>query len=235
MIIVIMVLKIGWQMGEIFSDSDKKKVIQRYTERLQKFGYSQKAVGWGEKGKQENRFEVLTSYWNLKNKKILDIGAGFGDLYNYVKPFEIKEYCGLELVPALIEKGNEIYGREKKFRLINADILDFGFQEKFDIVFISGMFNFKLINGNNYEFIENVLSKSFEISNEGVCSNFITDRVDYHEELIFNSRPEKILEIALKQTKSVCLKNDYFPFEFSIFLNKDDSFSEKKIFNKYLN
>ena len=42
-----------------FSEDDKKKVISRYTERYNKFGYDPKSLGW-DKGKQDIRFDVLT-------------------------------------------------------------------------------------------------------------------------------------------------------------------------------
>jgi SAM-dependent methyltransferase len=222
-------------MDNIFSESDKDKVIARYNERLKQFGYSQEAVGWGKKGKQDVRFEVLAGYWNLKGKRILDIGAGFGDLYKFLKPAGIKSYNGVDIVPSLVEKGNEIFGNEENFVLKVGNFLEMDFDQEFDIAFISGTFNFKLLNGNNYEFIEGVLKKTMNLCTEGVCANFITDRVDYHEELIFNSNPEKIMTICLNLTKNICFKQDCFPFEFSIFMNKDTSFSENTIFNRYLN
>jgi SAM-dependent methyltransferase len=222
-------------MSDIFSQKDKDKVISRYTERFDQYGHSQQAVGWGVKGKQDLRFKILSDYWSLEGKRILDIGAGFGDLYPYLKSFGIKSYYGLDLVPSLVEKGNEIYGRDPEFTLTEENILESEFQGEFDIAFISGTFNFKLLNGNNYEFIEAVLKKTMEVCKEGVCANFITDRVDYNEELIFNSNPEKIMTICLKLTRNFCFKQDIFPFEFSVFLNKDDSFSENTIFNKYCN
>jgi SAM-dependent methyltransferase len=222
-------------MDNIFSEKDKDKVIARYSDRLEQFGYSQEAVGWGKKGKQDVRFQVLAGYWNLEGKRILDIGAGFGDLYKFLKPSGIRSYYGVDIVPSLVEKGNEIFGKEENFILKVGNFLDMDFDQEFDIAFISGTFNFKLLNGNNYEFIEEVLKKNMSLCKEGVCANFITDRVDYDEELIFNSNPEKIMTICLNLTKNICFKQDCFPFEFSIFMNKDMTFSENTIFNRYIN
>jgi len=219
----------------LFSKEDEQKVIKRYSERFAQFGYSQKSVGWGEKGKQDIRFEILTSVWDLNQKTILDIGAGFGDLYQFAKnKYKLKSYTGIELVSDLIKKGNEIYGNNPDFKLLEMNFLDFNFEEKYDYAFVSGMFNFKLLQGNNYEFIESVISKVMGIVKHGFACNFITDRVDYQEELIFNAKPEKILEIGYKFTKNLALRSDYFPFEYTLYLNKDDSFlTEDTIFNEY--
>lgn len=218
----------------IFSEEDKKKTIDRYTKRFNDFGYSQKAVGWGEKGKQDLRFEVLANYFPLENMRILDIGAGFGDLYKYLSPRKIKSYHGFDLVESLVVKGNELYGSHDNFKLTLGDFSETSLQEEYDVCLISGLFNFKLVGGNNYDFITSIITKAFAKCKVGLAANFITDRVDYHEELIFNSKPEKILEIALSLTKNVALRNDYFPFEFSVFLNKDQSFSkDDTVFNTY--
>jgi hypothetical protein len=220
----------------IFSDEDKKKTIDRYRKRFADFGYSQKSVGWGEKGKQELRFAVLADYWNLKGMRILDIGAGFGDLYKFLSPHGIRAYHGIELVEDLAAKGRELFGQNPNFRLSVGDFSQLQLSEEYDICFVSGLFNFKLVNGNNYEFISDTMTKALGACKVGLAANFITDRVDYHEELIFNSKPEKILEIALGLSRNVLLRNDYFPFEFSIFINKDSSFSkDDTIFHTFKN
>ena len=216
----------------IFSKADKQKTIARYAQMFSAHGYSQKALGWGEKGKQELRFEVLASYWNLTGMSVLDIGAGFGDLYPFLRPYRIKKYHGFELVRELAAKGIELYGENSDFKMTLGDFLETELTEEYDIAFISGLFNFKLVNGNNYEFIRSVITKAFRQCRVGLAGNFITDRVDYHEELIFNSKPETVLEMGLSLTKNVLLRCDYFPFEFSIFLTKDDSYSkEDTLFN----
>jgi ubiquinone/menaquinone biosynthesis C-methylase UbiE len=220
----------------MFSKEDKEKVIDRYTNRFKEFGYSQKSLGWGDKGKQEVRFEVLASLWDFKGKRVLDIGAGFGDFYKFIGQDTPSMYHGIELVPALVEEGNRIYGSNGNFKLSQTDFLEYEFQEEYDITIVSGTFNFKLVNGDNYKFIEDCLKKAFQISKEGVAANFITDRVDYHEELIFNTNPEKLLTIALGITKNLVFRSDYFPFEYSVFLNKDDSFDVKDtIFTRFKN
>jgi hypothetical protein len=40
---------------------DKQKIINSYTALLNKYGVSEKALQWGEKGRSNLRFEVLLS------------------------------------------------------------------------------------------------------------------------------------------------------------------------------
>ena len=51
----------------IFTQRDLDKVKERYTQRYNEFGYSPKTLGWI-KGKQNIRFNSLTSEYNFENK-----------------------------------------------------------------------------------------------------------------------------------------------------------------------
>jgi hypothetical protein len=81
---------------------------------------------------------------------------------------------------------------------------------------------------DGYKYIESSLTKMFETCRIGIAVNFITDKVDYKHEHNFNSSPEKILSIAYNLSKRIVLRNDTFPFEFSIIIYKDDSFLKEK-------
>lgn len=217
-----------------FTSSDEFAVIERYSERLSRHGHSPLSVGWGPKDRQRARFAVLASNWDLHGKRILDIGAGFGDLYGFLKHFGISRYLGVDIVPGLVETGQATWGGDDRFQLVQADFLKHHIDTQFDVAFVSGTFNFKLANGRNYEFIEAVLTKAFRLCDVGVCANFITDRADFQEDLIFYANESKVLSTCFKLTRRVSLRADYFPFEFSVFLHRDDRFlAETSIFSSY--
>ena len=81
---------------------------------------------------------------------------------------------------------------------------------------------------DGYKNIESNLTKMLETCRIGIAVNFITDKVDYEHDHNFNSSPEKILSIAYNLSKRILLRNDTFPFEFSIIIYKDDSFLKEK-------
>jgi hypothetical protein len=60
--------------------------------------------------------------------------------------------------------------------------------------------------------------------------DFMSYYVNYKNDENFYCKPEKILEIAYGLSRNVVLKNDYFPFEFCIIVNKDDSFDQEKTY-----
>lgn len=217
------------------NEKDTQKVIDRYTERYQKFGYDPKTLGWL-KGKQELRFSILTSQIDLEGKSVCDIGCGFGDLNGFLRSkLQQYSYFGIDMVESLIKEANMRYANDK----VHFQCGDFLKEEipEFDYAIASGIFNFKLEGEDNYTYIENVIRKALSLCKEGLAFDFLSDKVDYFNyEHTFHSSPEQILSIAYKYTRNVVLRNDYMPFEFSVFLFKDDSFDkEDTVFRLYKN
>jgi SAM-dependent methyltransferase len=214
------------QQKKSFSREDVNCVIDRYEKRYDEYGYSPQTLGWV-KGKQGIRFGSLTSEYNFENKHILDIGCGFGDL---IKTLQRKtrsfEYTGVELVEKLLHEARKHYHGDN-IHFIKQNILDFTPDILYDYVISSGIFNFRLSEDNNYEFIEQVIAKALSITRDGLAFDFLSDKVDFFKyDYTFHSSPEKILAIAYKYSRNVILRNDYMPFEFSIFIFKDDNFDK---------
>ena len=218
-----------------FTSKDKKNVIDRYKKRLKEYGYSPKSLGW-DKGKQDIRFDILTSRYDFNNKHVLDIGCGFGDLNRILKTKAANyQYTGIDIVDELLVEGKKQY-QDKNLEFINSNILNFVSDNLFDYAISSGMFNFKLDDGKNYEFIESVIKKTLDLCNDGLAFDFLSDKVDYEYEETFHSSPEKILSIAYKYSRNILFRNDYMPFEFSLFIFKNDLFDKKDtIFKRYKN
>ena len=203
-----------------WSSDESHTVIERYETRLQKHGFGEEALGWGKKGRQQLRFSVLASHWDLRGKTVLDLGAGFGDFYAFSRHLQLREYIGIDLTPGLVSVGNEKYGTEPGFTLKLGSATDESLFQECDVTVISGLFNFRLNSGRNREFISTVLELAFKFSRLGVACNFVTDRVDFKDSLMHYQSPSGALDIAYHLTRNVTLKQDYMPFEYSVFLDK---------------
>jgi hypothetical protein len=139
----------------------------------------------------------------------------------------------VDLVPILTEKAKELYPAEN-IRFSCADILAENFTGDYDYAVASGLFNSKFKDVSNYVFIEAVMHKALSICRDGVAFDFLSDKVVYRNSQTFHSSPERILGIAYKHSRNIVLRNDYMPFEFAVFINKDSSFNtEDTIFNHY--
>ena len=106
------------------------------------------------------------------------------------------------------------------------DILTFSPQRSFNYAIASGTFNLMLAGVNQYNYIEEVIKKTLQICIDGFAFDFLSDKVDYRKEETFHFSPEKLLSIAYKYSRNVMLRNDYMPFEFSLFVFNDDSFEK---------
>jgi 2-polyprenyl-3-methyl-5-hydroxy-6-metoxy-1,4-benzoquinol methylase len=211
-------------------EEDKNNTIARYNERLAQFGFSEKTLGWS-RGKSHVRFQALTSLWEqeLNQAKIADFGCGFGDLFGFLKNTAgilNFEYTGIDINEKLIEMG-QIQYPEANYWI--GDILNETPPRQFDFIFSSGVFNHKFSSGGEYEFIEKCVNRLYQLCNRGIAIDFLSDKVEYQLEHTFHSSPSKILEICYGITNNVVLRNDFMPYEFTVYLRKDKHIDPEKI------
>ncbi len=207
--------------------TENEEIISSYRKLYQHHGYSPKSLGW-DKGKQFLRFHQLTSDWDLNGARILDVGCGFGDFIKYLRFLKTSGYIytGIDMVDEFISEGKKHYSSEN-ISLIQGDFLACEPSNTFDYAIASGTFNLKIEGLDGYEYIYKNMKKMFELSTTAISIDFISDKVDFLHEHNFNSSPEKILSMAYTLSKNVILKNNYFPFEFSVTIYKNDSFRKE--------
>ncbi len=207
------------------SDQDRVGTLAKYKKGFKEHGYSPKSLGW-DKGRQDIRFEVILSFFNCRGKSVLDIGCGFGDLNRILaSKTDEYQYTGIDLVEDLIGEGRRQYP-QKNVTFLNADFLEYPFKDKFDIVVASGIFNHKFSSGENDLFVERVLHKAWSLCNDGICFDFLSDKVEFRHDHTYHNNPERILGLGYGLSRNVVLRNDYMPFEFSLYIGKDDSFDQ---------
>lgn len=213
---------------------DKIFCIQRYTERYKNHGYDPQSLGWGKNGKQEIRFNILSEIGINKKSSVLDIGCGFGDLRRYLLQLGwAGKYVGLDLVDSFLFEAKL---QQKDIDVRNIDILNDDFSKQFDYVVASGIFNAKMKAQANYDYIREMLKKMHSLAYQGVAVDFLSKYVDFEQELNFHSDPSVIIEIAESISKRMIIRHDYMPYEFTLYLFKDNSIiPEKHIYTSFLN
>jgi SAM-dependent methyltransferase len=204
---------------------DYTSMLERYREQFEKYGYSPMALGW-DKGKQNIRFEVLTSFFDFENKSVLDLGCGFGDLNRYIRENITRNYSytGIDMVPEFISMALELKASDDESEFILGNFMTEKIKKRFDIVLGSGIFNHKFTNSNNYEFIRNAFLKSYDYADEGVAFDFLTSKVEYELDHAYYSDPTQILSLGLLKSNKIIFKGDYFPFEFAMAVYKNQEF-----------
>ncbi len=214
------------------NESYKKKMIQRYEERYRQFGRSPQTLGWGKGGRQEIRFSILTDpILSLPDTHVLDIGCGFADLYDFLIVQGWRgQYTGVEVVPSLIR---EAHKKHSQLEIIEADFLEWETGDKqYDAVVASGIFNAKDDPDMNL-CIHSTLKKMLAVCRIYAAADFMSTNVDYQHEIAHHSDPRQMLDLGFSLTRRVQLRHDYMPYEFSLFLFKDDSINQRNIFASY--
>jgi SAM-dependent methyltransferase len=209
-------------------EGNKRTLIELYNERFQKYGHDQRSLGWS-KQRQPIRFKILSEIGRLDNCSILDAGCGFGDLYGFLVGKGLKiAYTGYDINPNFIQIAKEIYPKAS-FEV--KDILEVEDSEKFDYVLSSGLLEFKLPGSES--FAKNLLKKMFGLCKNGVAADFLSSYVDWKDERANYFKPENIFYLSKTLSKRVTLRHDYMPFEFCVYIYKEDEINERNVFDAF--
>jgi SAM-dependent methyltransferase len=209
------------------NELDKKSYIERYNSRFETHGHDIKTLGWGgNKKKQFLRFQTVVELKNFINsnqiKSILDIGCGFGDMGGEFLKLNFPEikYVGVDINSLLIQEGKVRY---PELDLRTLDILEDSFEEKFDIVCESGIFNYKLKNEIQLNYILKMIKKMYSLANYGVSCDFLSTFVDFQHEGAYHMNEYSALEIGKQFSKRIVIRNDYLDYEYCMYIIKDDT------------
>jgi len=202
--------------------SDKDRIIERYNKRIEQFGNTIQALASGNEERRQMRFQVLFECGIQEGNRILDLGCGFGDFYQFLKT-KLGEgnfgYTGIDINSKIIE------GAKEKFPSVDFrtfDILEDELNEQFDYVVSTSSFNLKLNELDNYTFIKNIFTTCYNAATKGVAIDLLSDYVDFKSiEEAFYYKSERVFSDAKTITKCVMLRHDYPLFEFCIYMYKD--------------
>lgn len=199
--------------------SERQQAIERYAERIQRFGPVVQALGWRDQAQQQLRFDIMFEGLVLRDTaSILDIGCGFGDFYQYlVSQGATPRYVGCDISPEVLNVARNRYP-DVQFEL--RDVIEDPYPDKsFDYVCISGIFNHRLDDNEN--FLRKMLSTAYRTCSRGVAANMTTDRVDYQDNHLYYFNPESVLSYCLTLTPRVALRQDYPLYEFTTFVYRE--------------
>jgi len=172
------------------------------------------SLGWRSKESQQARFDAVLSQGNLDGKTVLDVGCGFGDLADSLQvkaPTAL--YTGYDINPQFIEVCRS-KAPERAFELRN--ILTNPPETPFDVVVSVGPINIEL--GHNEDLVREMLRAMYKSCTQHCVMSMASSEYRGSDRGFHYYDPVEILDFALSLTKSVMLKHDYLPHDFSIFM-----------------
>ena len=194
-----------------------QQIRQHYQPRHNQQRANYDVLDWASAEAQQIRFAVLADNVELNGKTLLDVGCGLGDLYAYLKSRGISvDYCGVDL---LAEMTGAAAGKNPDAKFISGDIFapdskTLAPNERFDVVFCSGMLNLDL--GNNDEFLPDAMLRMLELSKEHMVVNLLHVRCEKKYPHCAYYDPQAVMSILEPANCGVRLIDDYLPNDFTL-------------------
>lgn len=204
------------------------KLIDRYSQRLEKFGRDPRTLGWDSRKSQDVRFAIAHDSLNFAQKSVLDIGCGLADFYDYLTQqaqVSLASYTGFDINPALIEQCQQRFPT-CNFQVKNI-LLDTPGRNDWDIVTLFGLLNFRFQEFENLVFAKEMIAKAFSLCRETLVVDMLSTQLDTNypqENFVYYYNPVEMLNFAFSLTPHVTLRHDYRSIpqrEFMLILKKD--------------
>jgi len=199
--------------------ADDRKTVQVFSDSLRQHGQDYRALNWGSREGQENRFRVLCEIGLADGDSLLDVGCGLGDLYDYLSRRDIAAgYSGLDITPDMVAAAAK---RFPDARFQCGGLLG-GFDAPgggFDYVFASGIFYLR--EERPFEHLQASVARMFHLCRKGVAFNCLSAWGGGAAGSEYREDPVRCLAFCRTLTPWVVLRHDYHPSDFTIYLRKE--------------
>jgi SAM-dependent methyltransferase len=196
----------------------ERETARWYEDKVRRFGYDHRGLGFRNRSSQEKRFEALLALGDFDGRHILDVGCGFGDFLSFLLARGIRPvYTGLDLCEPMVARGRERFAPEQG-RFVAGDVLDHAPDQPYDFVVASGIFGLDAAGAR--ERIRPTVERMFEWARVGAAANFLSRRSPAPAEARVYVDPAELLELGLLLTPAMRLDHSYLPNDFTLHLYK---------------
>ena len=194
----------------------RKRIVDRHSDSLLRFGYHPNALYWSSKEIQELRFSVLSGIGVRSGDSVLDVGCGFADLKGWFEAQGIVvDYTGVDISPDLIAVAKE---KHPDCDLYVGELTDCSFSEgSFDWVLLSGALNEPYNDEGKYT--RAMIRQMYQLSRYGTAFNLLNAQVVQAFDLQ-SFYTDEMLEFCQELNAHCKLRTDYLENDFSIYIYK---------------
>ncbi len=195
-----------------------------YEDKVRRFGYDHRGLGFRTRSSQEKRFEALVQVGDLHGRRVLDVGCGFGDLLQFLLARDIHPiYTGIDICAPMIARCQQRFPVSAGLFLVD-DVLEHRPEEPYDFVVASGLFG--LHSEGARERVRPTLERLFQWSRAGVAVNFLSARSPEPVDGRLYVEPSEALRWAFDLTPAVRLDHGYLPNDFTLLLYRTPQWRE---------
>lgn len=198
--------------------SREKRIHSHYGWRISPELQNHEVLDWADADSQLARFRVLADHIDLAGKKLLDVGSGLGDLWEFLKQNSIDvDYTGVDLLEKMVAESRRQHPDAK---FLEADVFTdspFG-PDSFDVVYCSGIFNLNL--GNNLEFLPIAFGRLLSHAREHLVFNLLSTRTPWRDDKYFFYDPAEVIDLLAPLGYKARIIDDYLPNDFTVICDK---------------
>jgi SAM-dependent methyltransferase len=198
---------------------------ERFNEQVAEEGQTARGLGWDHRSSMRTRFEAATTMYDFTDKRVLDVGCGFGDFYDYLveQDQQPAEYYGVEISERVLEIAREEHASQHcTFERRNVLVTPFE-GEQFDIAVEFGILNYNFDNVDNNRYARLFMDRCYGFSDAVLinCLSSYREGEWEYEEFVHYYDPEKLFGFAQELSRDVTLHHDFPPIpqkEFNLLL-----------------
>lgn len=196
------------------------KSLNIYQNNFKKFGVDPRSLLWKSRGAAHQRFRQFWKEIDFNNKKVMDVGCGFGEFGKFlIKRYENVKYTGVDVVSEFVEIAKKEVPKGKFFV---KDYLKDKIDGKYNVIVASGVLNSNT-DGNNLEYRKKAIKKMFSLTSHILAFNMLGGHpapVNKKGSNVWYADSLEILEYCMSLTKKVILRQQYNSKDFTILMYK---------------
>lgn len=200
-----------------------KKLKEHYESTFHTHGPTSQGVDWGEdETRLVMRYEKMLNLVTDGMKhvpSVLDVGCGFGGLFNYAQTKGIMlDYTGIDVAENMIQWARDSFSDAE---FICGDVLNVKFGRRFDYVICNGILTQKLdVTGLKMdEFAGSLIKRMYGLCNYGVAFNVMTTKVNFFSNNLYYRNPAELFSWCLSEITSYIKIDHAYPlFEYTLYL-----------------
>jgi len=197
-------------------NSKKAKIENYYSGLISEHGHDPRACDYGRPESQQKKFNIISDIITPDHKTLLDVGCGFCDYADFLKEkYPHVDYNGVDITKDFVEKSKI---RHPNLNIQHMDIMQAD-PGKFDVVTANGIFY--LLDQEAEKFMQDLISRMYELCNKSVAFNSLSAWADDKEEGEFYADPLKTVEFCRSITPNITLRHDYHSRDFTIYLHRE--------------
>ncbi|WGV98666.1 class I SAM-dependent methyltransferase [Vibrio sp. YMD68] len=198
---------------------DRLRIYFYHRNRIKNWaGDNSKIQGWTSIESQHNRFKIIQQACEFHNKYIVDLGCGYGELFDYLTQHHtLGRYTGVDQQPQFLAQAKKRLAKQRDVcEFVHGDISKFT-ADNADIVIASGSLNY---HSREPDYLTRIISHMYLMANEAIIFNLLDSSTFPKQPFLTGYNKQGIVRYCKTLCANVELIDGYDQRDFTIVMKK---------------